>query len=70
MNTGVISEFDSEGQFGLIDADDGHLVLFNLRNVEAARRDQFRIGTRVSFDELSAEPAPRAAALEPVVQPT
>jgi len=70
VHTGTISEFDPEGQFGLIDADDGHLVLFNLRSLDAARCDQFRIGTRVSFDESPAEPAPRALALAPIVRPT
>ena len=67
MLTGTISDFDPDGLFGVIDADDGHLVLFNLRTVETAFRDQLKVGTRVSFDERAGEVAPRAIALSPIV---
>ncbi len=67
MLTGTVSEYDSDGLFGLIDADDGHLVLFNVRSFESALRDQFRVGTRVMFDERSGGPAPRAFALAPLI---
>ncbi len=63
MHTGTISDFDPNGQYGLIDADDGGLVLFNLRGVEPLLRDAFGIGTRVKFVEQGAIPAPRAVAL-------
>lgn len=66
MLTGTISDFDSEGLFGVIDADDGRLVLFNLRTIDAALRDQFRIGTRVEFAEQRGELAPRALAISPI----
>jgi hypothetical protein len=31
-----MSEFDADGLFGLIDADDGRLILFNLRGYGTA----------------------------------
>ena len=67
MLTGTISDFDTKGFFGLIDADDGRLVLFNLRGVNSLLRDRFKVGTRVEFVEQSGSPMPRAAALVPVV---
>lgn len=63
MLTGTISDYDVDGLFGLIDADDGRLVLFNLQGVEAPARDQFNVGTRVEFVEQIGSPAPRASAL-------
>ena len=63
MHTGTISDFDPNGQYGLIDADDGQLVLFNLWNVEPPLRDSFGVGARVEFVEQSGIPAARAVAL-------
>jgi cold shock CspA family protein len=67
MLTGTISDFDTDGLFGLIAADDGRLMIFNLRGVTPPLRDQFRVGDRVEFVEQKGSPAPRAAALVPVV---
>jgi cold shock CspA family protein len=67
MLTGTISDFDTDGLFGLIAADDGRLIIFNLRGMHSPQRDQFRVGTRVEFTEQRGSPAPRAAALVPVV---
>lgn len=69
MRTGVISDFDTDGLFGLISADDGGLFLFNLCGVNSPARDQFKVGTRVKFVEENGSPAPRAAALAPIVSP-
>lgn len=63
MHTGTISAFDPNGQYGLIDADDGQLVLFNLWNVEPPLRNLFGIGARVGFVEQGGILAPRALAL-------
>src|SRR6185436_1540734 len=63
MLTGTITAFDTDGQFGVIDADDGHILLFNLDGTDAALRDRFRCGTRVEFTEKEDTPAPRATAL-------
>jgi hypothetical protein len=63
VHTGTISDFDINGQYGLIDADDGRLVLFNLWSVERSLRDTFGVGARVEFVEQSGILAPRALAL-------
>ncbi len=51
MHTGTISDFDAQGQYGLIDADDGRLVPFNLSDVPPPLRPAFGIGARVQFIE-------------------
>ena len=61
--TGTISDYDADGLFGLIDADDGRLVLFNLEGVVSSARDQFNVGTRVEFVEKIESLGPRACAL-------
>jgi len=65
MLTGTISDFDSDGQFGVIAADDGRLVLFNLKNIEPPLRGRFKLGTRVEFIEQNGKLGPRASALSP-----
>ena len=67
MHTGTISDFDADGLFGVIDSDDGRLILFNLRATDAASRGQFKIGTRVEFTEQCEEVAPRALTISPIV---
>ena len=66
MPTGTISDFDANGQFGVIDADDGQLVLFNLWDLEPSLRAHFRIGSRVQFSEGRDNLAPRALELLPL----
>jgi cold shock CspA family protein len=51
--TGTVSEFDETGHFGVIDADDGRVLLFNLAATPPDLRRLFRIGTRVTFDSMS-----------------
>jgi hypothetical protein len=63
MLTGTISDFDSVGLFGVIDADDGRLVLFNLRGLDPDFRDRFTVGSRVNFIEQGGDLAPRALSL-------
>jgi hypothetical protein len=63
--TGTISDFDSAGLFGLITADDGRLLLFNLRGIPPALRSRFGIGTRVRVTKQTSEPA-RAVELAPI----
>ncbi len=67
MLTGTISDLDPEGLFGVIDADDGRLVLFNLKGVDSCDQGTFKVGTRVEFVERSGDLAPRALALSRVV---
>ena len=64
--TGTVSDFDEAGLFGLIIADDGGLLLFNLRGALPALRSQFEIGTRVRFTRHASEPNARAVELAPL----
>jgi hypothetical protein len=66
VNTGIISDYDIRGRFGVVDADDGRLLVFNLDDVVPSLRDRVRVGTRVKFLEDPAGPAPRAVSLLPV----
>lgn len=68
MLTGTISDLDPEGLFGVIDADDGRLVLFNLQGMDCGAQTGFKVGTRVEFVERLGEVAPRALALSRLVQ--
>jgi cold shock CspA family protein len=67
MLVGTISDLDPDGLFGVIDADDGRLVLFNLKGVDCADKGSFKVGTRVEFVERSGDLAPRALSLSRVV---
>jgi cold shock CspA family protein len=62
--TGTISEFDETGEFGVIDSDDGQMVLFNLKNVPESQHRRFRVGTRVQFQAQETTLAPRASDLK------
>jgi hypothetical protein len=64
--TGTVSDFDEAGLFGLIIADDGGLLLFNLRGALPALRSQFEIGTRVTFTKHESEPTVRAVEVAPI----
>jgi hypothetical protein len=50
VSTGMVSDFDLDGLFGVIDADDGRLLLFNLSAAPSGLRQRFRIGMRVTFE--------------------
>ena len=63
---GIISDFDTDGLFGIINADDGRLLLFNLRGTPPVLRKCFRGGTRVGFIEQESDAAMRAVALVPI----
>ncbi len=63
MPTGTITDLDAEGQFGVIEADDGQFLLFNLRGIDAALRHRFHCGARVQFIGERSGLAPRACAL-------
>ncbi len=65
--TGTVSDFDKEGLFGLIMADDGCVLLFNLRDTPPELRDRFEIGTPVKFIKQASSPTARAVALVPIV---
>ncbi len=48
MHTGTICDIDPQRGFGLIDADDGHIVCFNRDNVQPKIAD-LQVGMRVAF---------------------
>ena len=60
MTTGIVTDFDRKGGFGLIDSDDGSVVLFNLDTLEATELPALRIGSRVQFIEQPDPHGPRA----------
>jgi cold shock CspA family protein len=68
--TGTISDFDEVGAFGVIDSDDGRMVLFNLEGIPASQHRCFRVGTRVQFMAHESTPAPRAVDLKIVKAPS
>ncbi len=63
MSTGTITEFDGDGLFGVIDSDDGRLLVFNVWAVEPALRRYFTVGSRVRFLESGGHAGPRAVSL-------
>ncbi len=64
--TGTVSDFDKTGLFGLIIADAGCLLPFNLRETSPALRSRFKVGTRVRFKKQVAEPTARAVEVAPI----
>ena len=64
--TGTVSDFDRAGLFGLIIADDGGFLLFNLRETPPALRSRFEIGTRVRFTTRASDLTARAVELAPI----
>jgi hypothetical protein len=67
-STGIISDFDSDGFFGVIEADDGRMLLFSVPVPSPVRPELFRVGTRVVF-EVDRCGTGRAIAPLPIVQP-
>jgi hypothetical protein len=63
---GTVSDFDGAGFFGLIIADDGGVLPFNLRETPPALRSRFGIGTRTRFSKQASEPAMRAVDVAPI----
>ena len=61
--TGTVSDLDEGGLFGLIIADDGRLLVFNLRKTPPVQRHLFQVGTRVEFTKEVCEPGARAVEL-------
>ena len=64
--TGTVSDFDKDGLFGLIIADDGCLLPFSLHETAPALRGRFGIGTRVKFIKHALRPTARAVELVPI----
>jgi hypothetical protein len=64
--TGTVSDFDRGGRFGLIVADDGRLLPFNLSGTPPSLRSRFDVGTRVKFTKYAAQPTARAVNVTPI----
>jgi hypothetical protein len=62
---GTVSDFGSDGLFGVIVADDGRVLLFNLFATPPKFRERIRIGARVRF-ELGSSRTGRAIAPVPI----
>jgi hypothetical protein len=65
-STGTVSDFDRVGRFGLIVADDGRLLPFNLTGTPPSLRSRFEMGTRVKFTKYAAQPTTRAVNVTPI----
>lgn len=60
MHTGIITDLDRTDGVGLIDADDGHVVIFNRESLVETKLAHLKIGARVEFTEEESELGPRA----------
>ncbi|MCX7058888.1 MAG: hypothetical protein NTZ79_17420 [Proteobacteria bacterium] len=65
-STGTVSDFDSAGGFGVIEADDGTLLLFSVPMPPSSRAELLRVGTRVMF-EVDRCGTGRAIAPQPII---
>jgi cold shock CspA family protein len=63
MNTGIVTDFDRKGGFGLIDSDNGQVVLFSSDTLDVADLRTLRIGSHVEFIEQHGPNGVRAACL-------
>lgn len=63
MHTGIVTDLDRTDGVGLIDADDGHVVIFNRDSLIETKLSHLRIGARVEFTEEASELGPRAVAI-------
>jgi hypothetical protein len=63
---GTISDFDKAGLFGLVAADDGRFLPFNLHRTPAALIARFEVGTRVRITQDASAPTARAVELAPI----
>jgi cold shock CspA family protein len=67
-STGTVSDFDRSGSFGLIVADEGDFLPFNIRDAPQALRRCVEIGTRVRFERRTLDSTARAVDVMPIAQ--
>jgi cold shock CspA family protein len=66
MYAGVIRDIDPQGCFGLIESDEGEIVLFGRESLRPnCEPHALRVGQRVEFTIDKVDPAPHANALTP-----
>ena len=70
LKQGIVSEFDAKGGFGIIDAEDGHIVLFNKNNLEEPYRAAINICTHVQFKSHESKLGSHADLVRPCTQPS
>ena len=66
MYAGIIRDIDPKGCFGLIESDEGEIILFGRESLQPnCEPDALHVGQRVEFAIDKIDPAPRANALTP-----
>jgi cold shock CspA family protein len=65
-STGTVSDFDRIGFFGLIVADEGDFLPFNVRDTPQPLRGRVAIGTRVRFERQASNSTARAVDVIPL----
>jgi cold shock CspA family protein len=66
MHAGVIADIDPQGCFGVIESDQGEIVLFGRESLRPnCAPQELRIGQRVEFAIDNVDPAPYASGLKP-----
>jgi hypothetical protein len=65
-STGTVSDFDRIGFFGLIVADEGDFLPFNVRDAPRALQGRVGIGTRVRFERRTSDATARAVDVIPI----
>jgi hypothetical protein len=69
MHAGVVMEMDPQGCFGIIESDEGEIVLFSRDSLRPnCEPEALSIGQRVEFTIDKVDPAPYASRLEPKLQ--
>ena len=59
--TGKVVRLDVAGEFGFIDAGDGHEVYFHRNSVLGDEFDRLEVGNEVTFSEEAGEKGPQAS---------
>jgi len=66
MYAGVIRDIDPKGCFGLIESDEGEIILFGRESLRPNSEPcALHVGQRVEFTIDKIDPAPRATAVTP-----
>lgn len=62
--TGTVKSLDTSGEFGFLEAGDGHDVYFHRNSVLEGAFDHLAVGARVSFVEETGEKGPQASTVK------